>query len=43
MDVADPAADNKGLTKRVTFTKKSNVVELLTPIHSDILVHEKCM
>ena len=29
MDVADPEGDNKGLTKRATFTNTSNVVELL--------------
>ena len=43
MDVADPECDNKGLTKRATFTNTSNVVELLTPIHSDIFFQEKLM
>ena len=43
MDVADPAGANEGLTKRATFTNTSNVVELLTPIHSDIFFQEKLM
>ena len=41
MDVADPAGNNKGL--RAAFTKDSRVVELLTPIHSDIFFQEKLM
>ena len=43
MDVADPEGDNKGLIKRATFTNTSYVVELLTPIHSDIFCQEKMM
>ena len=43
MDVVDPADTNEGLTKRATFTNTSNVVELLTPIHSDIFFQEKLM
>ena len=43
MDVADPAGNNKGLTKRAAFTKDSRVVELFKPILSDIFFQEKLM
>ncbi len=36
MDATDPVGENLGLMKRAAFTSASNVVELLTPIHSDI-------
>ena len=43
MDVGDPAGANSGLTKRGSFTNASNVLELLTPLHSDIFFQEKLM
>ncbi|XP_065126020.1 uncharacterized protein F54H12.2-like [Paramisgurnus dabryanus] len=43
MDATDPAAGNRGLTKRAAFTESSNIVELLGPIHSDIFFQEKLM
>ena len=43
MDIADPLGANSGLRKRATFTANSRVVELLTPIHSDIFFQEKLM
>ena len=43
MDIADPLGANIGLRKRATFTANSRVVELLTPIHSDIFFQEKLM
>ncbi|XP_065125444.2 uncharacterized protein F54H12.2-like [Paramisgurnus dabryanus] len=43
MDVTDPAGANRGLTKRAAFTNASNVVELLSPVHSDIFFQEKLM
>ena len=43
MDVGDPTGANKGLTKRASFTNGGNVVELLTPLHSDIFFQEKLM
>lgn len=43
MDVTNPAGENQGLTKRAAFINASNVVELLTPIRSDIFFQEKLM
>ncbi|XP_066506087.1 uncharacterized protein F54H12.2-like [Hoplias malabaricus] len=43
MDETNPARNNRGLAKRAAFTNASNVVELLTPIHSDIFFQEKLM
>ncbi|XP_065150159.1 uncharacterized protein F54H12.2-like [Paramisgurnus dabryanus] len=43
MDVTDPAGANRGLTKTAAFTNASNVVELLSPLHSDIFFQEKLM
>ncbi|KAI7799286.1 hypothetical protein IRJ41_024918 [Triplophysa rosa] len=43
MDAPDPAGGNRGLTKRAAFTNASNVVELFTPVHSDIFFQEKLM
>ncbi|XP_062841285.1 uncharacterized protein F54H12.2-like [Trichomycterus rosablanca] len=43
MDETNPAGNNLGLTTRAAFTDGSNVVELLTPIHSDIFFQEKLM
>lgn len=43
MDTADPAGGNHGLTKRAAFTNASSVLELLTPLHSDIFFQEKLM
>lgn len=43
MDVGDPAGANIGLTKRAAFSNESAVVELLSPIHSDIFFQEKLM
>ena len=43
MDVTDPDGDNAGFTKRALFTDTSKVVELLSPIHSDIFFQEKLM
>ena len=43
MDVGDPTGANTGLTKRASFTNGGNVVELLTPLHSDIFFQEKLM
>ncbi|KAA0716599.1 hypothetical protein E1301_Tti019191 [Triplophysa tibetana] len=43
MDTPDPAGGNHGLTKRAAFTNGSNVVQLLTPVHSDIFFQEKLM
>lgn len=43
MDATDPAGRNNGLTKTAAFTEASNVVELLTPNHSDIFFQEKLM
>lgn len=43
MDIADPAGENRGLTKRAAFTNAGNVIELLTPVHSDIFFQEKLM
>ena len=42
MDVVDPVADdadaNTGLKARYTFTKQSNTVDMMGPIHSDIFL-----
>lgn len=43
MDITDPAGENRGLTKRAAFSNASNVVEMLSPIHSDIFFQEKLM
>lgn len=43
MDAADPGGPNAGLTKRAAFTNASAVVELLSPIHSDIFFQPKLL
>ena len=45
MDVMDPVADdadaNTGLKARYTFTKASNTVNMIGPIHSDIFFQDR--
>ena len=45
MDVVDPVADdaeaNMGLKSRYTFTKESNTVDMMGPIHSDIFFPDR--
>ena len=45
MDVVDPVADdtdaNMGLKARYTFTKQSNTVDMMGPIHSDIFFQDR--
>ena len=45
MDVVDPVADdgdaNMGLKARYTFTKQSNTVDMVGPIHSDIFLQDR--
>ena len=45
MDVVDPVADdadaNTGLKARYTFTKQSNTVDMMGPIHSDIFFQDR--
>ena len=45
MDVVNPVADdadaNMGLKARYTFTKESNTVDIMGPIHSDIFFQDR--
>ena len=45
MDVADPVAEdddaNKGLKARYAFTKESNTVDMIGPVHSDIFFQDR--
>ena len=45
MDVVNPVADdgdaNMGLKARYTFTKESNTVDMMGPIHSDIFFQDR--
>ena len=45
MDVVDPVAEdadaNMGLKARCTFTKQSNTVDMMGPIHSDIFFQDR--
>ena len=45
MAVVDPVADdgdaNMGLKARYTFTKQSNTVDMVEPIHSDIFLQDR--
>ena len=47
MDVVNPGAEdadaNMGLKARYEFTKQSNTVDMMGPIHSDIFFQDRLM